>query len=180
MQGVQGTNRGGEVNNRIFSRKMCGGSNCNGSFVKQFVDGDRVLRASSNAHHASPSSPAFCSARPSSLSRRAPTSLTRSVWRGSGRRRGAVGAAEHGPHRRRRLHAHSKPAARAFPAAVRPARFLDHLRVGAMDSKRGAWWCVQAAEGAVEEAEPAPPVRRAFTVDTDAPGPNPPSTSGPA
>ena len=46
MQGVQGTNRGGEVNNRIFSRKMCGGSNCNGSFVKQFVDGDRVLRAS--------------------------------------------------------------------------------------------------------------------------------------
>ena len=46
MQGVQGTNRGEEVNNRIFSRKMCGGSNCNGSFVKQFVDGDRVLRAS--------------------------------------------------------------------------------------------------------------------------------------
>eukprot|EP01045_Picozoa_sp_COSAG04_P008748 COSAG04_NODE_491_length_13463_cov_5.877432_19_plen_89_part_00 len=45
MQGVQGTNRGEEVNNRIFSRKMCGGSNCNGSFVKQFVDGDRVLRA---------------------------------------------------------------------------------------------------------------------------------------
>ena len=64
------------------------------------------------------------------------------------------------------------------PRSVPPASWI--ICVGAMGSKRGAWWCEQAAEGAVEEAEPAPPVRRAFTVDTDAHGPNPPSTSGPA
>ena len=56
------------------------------------------------------------------------------------------------------------------PRSVPPASWI--ICAPAVSSESGAWWCVQAVEGAVEEAEPAPPVRRAFAGDTDAPGPH--------
>ena len=56
------------------------------------------------------------------------------------------------------------------PRSVPPASWI--ICAPAVSSESGAWWCVQAVEGAVEEAEPAPPVRRAFAGDTDAPGPD--------
>ena len=48
VQQTEGTNNPG-ANNHIFSRKACGGSNCNGSFISQYGGGDhdgvRVLGA---------------------------------------------------------------------------------------------------------------------------------------